>query len=118
MEFVISGKERELKFGIGFVRKLDENYTASHDGLEFGMGLMGSMMQLRLKNPTVLTNIIHAAVVGNVTQRQVDVAIEEYADENDGLGQLYEDLEEEMGKSSVVKDSLNNLEKLEAEQID
>lgn len=113
MEFVINGKEKELRFGIGFIRKLDESYKVSHEGLEFGMGLMGASMQLRMKNPTVLSDIIQASVVGNATQRQADIAVEEYAEENDGLGALFEEIEEEMGKSTVVKDSLNNLEEIE-----
>lgn len=116
MEFLINGKERELKFGIGFIRKLDEIYTAEQDGLEFGIGLIGATMQLRMKNPTALSDIIQAATVGSITQRQVDIAVEEYADENDGLNDLFVELEEEMGKSTVVKDSLNNLGKLESEQ--
>ena len=112
MEFVINGKERELKFGIGFIRKLDEIYKVDYNGIEFGMGLNMANVQLQQYNPSALSDVICAAAKGNVSQRQVDEAIEEYADENDGLGDLFESIIEEMGKSTIVKDSLKRAENL------
>ena len=54
MEFVINGKERELKFGIGFIRKLDDVYKVDYNGIEFGMGLNMANIQLQQFNPTAL----------------------------------------------------------------
>ena len=112
MELEINGKIRELKFGIGFIRKLDEIYKVDYNGIEFGMGLNMANVQLQQYNPSALSDVICAAVKGNVSQRQVDEAIEEYADENDGLGDLFESIIEEMGKSTIVKDSLKRVESL------
>ena len=112
MEFVINGKERELKFGIGFIRKLDEVYKVDYNGIEFGMGLNMANIQLQQFNPTALSEVIRSAIKGNVSQRQMDEAIEEYADENDGLGSLFESVIDEMGKSTVVKDTLKRAQKL------
>ena len=112
MEFLINGKIRELKFGIGFIRKLDEIYKVDYNGIEFGMGLNMANVQLQQYNPSALSDVICAAVKGNVSQRQVDEAIEDYAEENDGLGDLFEQVIEEMGKSAIVKDSLKRVESL------
>ena len=112
MEFVINGKERELKFGIGFIRKLDDVYKVDYNGIAFGMGLNMANIQLQQFNPTALSEVIQAAVKGVTSQKQVDEALEEYADENDGLGDLFEQVIEEMGKSAIVKDSLTRAENL------
>ena len=117
MEFVINGKERELKFGIGFIRKLDDVYKVDYNGIEFGMGLNMANIQLQQFNPKALVEVIHAAVRGVTSQKQVDEAVEDYADENDGLGELFELIMEEMGKSAIVKDSLTRAQNL-AEQAE
>ena len=112
MEFVINGKERELKFGIGFIRKLDDVYKVDYNGIEFGMGLNMANIQLQQFNPTALMEVIHAAVRGVTSQKQVDEALEDYAEENDGLGDLFEQVIEEMGKSAIVKDSLKRVQQM------
>ena len=112
MEFVINGKERELKFGIGFIRKLDDVYKVDYNGIEFGMGLNMANIQLQQFNPTALSEVIQAAVRGVTSQKQVDEALEDYAEENDGLGDLFEQVIKEMGKSAIVKDSLKRVESL------
>ena len=112
MEFVINGKERELKFGIGFIRKLDDVYKVDYNGIEFGMGLNMANIQLQQFNPTALSEVIQAAVRGVTSQKQVDEALENYAEENNGLGDLFEQVIEEMGKSAIVKDSLKRVESL------
>ena len=117
MEFVINGKERELKFGIGFIRKLDDVYKVDYNGIEFGMGLNMANIQLQQFNPTALVEVIHAAVRGVTSQKQVDEALEVYAEENDGLGSLFDLVIEEMGKSAIVKDSLKRATSL-AEQAE
>ena len=117
MEFVINGKERELKFGIVFIRKLDDVYKVDYNGIEFGMGLNMANIQLQQFNPTALVEVIHAAVRGVTSQKQVDEALENYAEENDGLGSLFDLVIEEMGKSAIVKDSLKRAASL-AEQTE
>ena len=112
MEFVINGKERELKFGIGFIRKLDDVYKVDYNGIEFGMGLNMANIQLQQFNPTALSEVIQAAVRGVTSQKQVDEALEDYAEENDGLGDLFEQIIEEMGKSAIVKDSLKRVQQM------
>src|SRR5699024_8569381 len=112
MAFVINGKERELKFGIGFIRKLDEVYKVDYNGIEFGMSLNMANIQLKQFHESALIEVIRAAIRGYTSQKQVDEALEYYAEENDGLGDLFEQVIEEMGKSAIVKDSLKRVENL------
>lgn len=111
MELKIKGIERELRFGTGFVRKLDETYQLKMNGIEFGAGLLMANMQMAQMNPTALSDVIRCAVKGNPKQMEVDAFIDDYADENDGLKELFDEVIGEMGKSSVVKDTMEQTQK-------
>lgn len=106
MELTVNGKTKELKFGIGFIRELDKIYKADLHGFAFGMGLTMGMAQLRQYNPTALSDVVRAAVKGNLSLQKVDELIEEYAEENDGLDSLFQEIIEEVGKSAVTKATL------------
>lgn len=109
MEFNVNGKERELRFGLRFIRELDELYKVDYEGIKFGMGVNLAYLGLNQYNPTTLVDVITASMAHNSNApklRSVENAIENYAEENDGLDQLFEDVLDEMGKSPVVKDSL------------
>lgn len=112
MEFNINGKTKELKFGIGFIRKLDAKYTGEMEGIKFGMGMMMATVQLRQYNPAALSDVIHCAMKGSPKVNDVDEVIEAYADEHDGLGDLFEEVLSEMGKSNVIKDTQERLQNL------
>ena len=112
MKFTIAGKEYELKFGLKFIRELDKVYTVDYQGMSFGMGINLAFMNLNQYNPTALVNVIHASLSHEeVRVNQVEEAIEDYADKNNGLGQLFNDVLEEMGKSAVVKDTIEQFKK-------
>lgn len=113
MKFKIAGKEYELKFGMKFIRQLDISRGVDYQGAEFGLGLHLAFMELLQYNPTVLTDIIQAAVSheAKVKQKDADEAIEKYAEENDGLESLFEGFKEELGKSPVTKATLRHIQK-------
>lgn len=115
MKLEIKGIEKELRFGTGFVRKLDEIYQVNMKGIEFGAGLIVSNLQLTQMNPAALSDVIRCAVKGNPKQVDVDSFLDDYADENDGLKDLFEEVISEMGKSSVVKDTMDRAEKAKVE---
>ncbi|HAM79602.1 tail assembly chaperone [Ornithinibacillus bavariensis] len=109
MEFAINGKKFELKFGMKFARELDKVFKVDYQGLQFGMGINMAFMSIQQNNPTVLTDVIKAAishhdVVPNV--KDIDEALEVYAEENDGFEQLFSDLTSALGKSPVAKSTI------------
>ena len=110
MELEIGGVVRELRFGTGFVRKLDQNYKANANGIEFGIGLLVANMQLSQMNPAILSDVIRCAAKGNLREREVDAFLDDYAEEEEGLAGLFEDITSELGKSFVVKDTLKKLQ--------
>lgn len=121
MEFTIKGKEYELKFGLAFIRQLDEKFKVNYQGMEFGMGIIQAMAGLQQYNPTTLADVLKAAATHSgkaPKQYDVDEALDEYAEEHDGLEQLFEDIIEEMGKSKTVKATQDKLQKVQAEAPD
>src|SRR5690606_39117471 len=106
MEFLINGKEYELKFGLAFIRQLDVKFKVDYQGLEFGMGINLAHMGLKQLNPVTLSDVIKAAATHSgkaPKQADVDTALDEYAEEKDGLDQLFDEIIEAMGKSPAIK---------------
>jgi len=119
MEFKIGKKNYHLKFGVKCVRELDKIYKIDHEGLEFGMGVNLAFVQLRTKSISGLSNVIKAAIshvesAPNIDK--VDAAVEAYAEENDGLNELFDELQEEMGKSPVMKGTLKDFQEKAKEE--
>lgn len=108
MQFKIKDENAKLKFGVKFVRLMDEKYKIDYQGLEFGMGVMHAQMGLAQRSVPTLSDIIHAATKGEYLQEEVDDAVEEHA-EKEGLKKLFKQIEDELGKSPVVQETLKAL---------
>ena len=104
MQFKINGNNEKLKFGVKFCRIMDEKYNIDYEGFEFGMGVVNSLIGLDAKSPTILSDIIYAALKGEYSQDDIDEAIDEYAEEN-GLNKLFKEVKSELGKSPTVKET-------------
>lgn len=111
MEFKIGKKNYQLKFGVKCARELDKIYKIDREGLQFGMGVNLAFAQLNMKNISTLSNVIKAAIshvdsAPNIDK--VDDAVGAYAEENDGLNKLFDEIQEEMGKSPVMKETIKD----------
>lgn len=106
----INGQNAELKFGIGFIRKMDVKHEAKvgNSGIKFGAGLILANLGLTQYNPVILADIIMCATKG-YTARDIDNAIEDYAEEHGDLEGLFEEVKEELGKSPVVKTAMEKM---------
>lgn len=109
MKIKINGKEYELRFGIKFNRELDEVYTQSVDGFEFGVGVEKATSYLAMKNNVALFEVIKAGTSHlrqRPTDEEIEQAIEEYG--NDGkLSDLYDDILKAMGNSPFLTDKMS-----------
>lgn len=116
MEFKVKEKTYELKFGLAFIRQLDEKFKVNYQGMEFGMGVIQAMAGLQQYNPTTLADVLKAAATHSgkaPKQYDVDEALDEYAEENDGLEDLFKEIIEELGKSKTVKATLDKLDQVQ-----
>lgn len=100
MELKINGKDKELKFGMKFLRSLDKLHSMNQYGIEFGVGLQTVLPNFLSGNPVALSEIISAAT--NSTQDEADKAIEDYAEEND-LDKLFDEVLENLKTASLTK---------------
>lgn len=111
MKLRIKNKEKELKYNIGFIRRLDEIHSVEVDVLgvemQFGVGLVSANVQLGQYSPTILSDIIRAAA--ECTQAEADKAIEDYAEKEGSLEKLFKEVSSELKKSPVVKTTLKKM---------
>ncbi len=111
MKLKIKNKEKELKFNIGFIRRLDEIHNVGVDVLgvemQFGVGLISASVQLSQYSPMILSDIIRAAA--DCSQAEADKAIEDYAEKEGSLDKLFEEVSLELKNSPVVKTTLNKM---------
>ena len=110
MRFKIKGEEVKLKLGIKFIRLLDEIYRIDYQGLDFGMGVMYAQIGLNQKSVPTLSDVIRCGLGNDFTQDEVDEAVEIFAEEN-SLSKLFEQVEQALGKSKVVQETMEGLRK-------
>ena len=110
MRFKIKGEEVKLKMGIKFIRLLDEIYRIDYQGLDFGMGVMYAQIGLNQKSVPTLSDVIRCGLGNDFTQDEVDEAVENFAEEN-SLSKLFEQVEQALGKSKVVQETMEGLRK-------
>lgn len=112
MEIEIKGKDTELKFNFRFIRKMDAIYRIEQDGLEMSMGVSMAYNALNMYSVNDLVNVIHASSVEKVSRKDVEESIESYAEENDGLEGLFDEVQDELGKSPLTKATIQRFKKL------
>lgn len=110
MDLHIAGKTHELTFGFGFIRTLDEKYKYEQNGMKMGFGINMAYSLLDNLQPDALVDVIFAATKG-VSRKEIESFIEDYADENGELEPLFDELKDEMGKSGMIKSTLNKFRK-------
>ncbi|HFH8225657.1 TPA: tail assembly chaperone [Streptococcus agalactiae] len=60
-EITIVGKTYPLNFGFDFIREMDKRHFVENNGFKFGTGIQTATLQLSIKNPLILEDIILSA---------------------------------------------------------
>ncbi|SIT91719.1 tail assembly chaperone [Edaphobacillus lindanitolerans] len=123
MNFAINGKDYELRFGMLFLKEMDEHYKMKVNGqVEFSMGMKFALPYLKTGNLPALHNTLCAALKHHKeikpfqVEREIErIAEEDAENETDNLGELFEELLEEMGKQPLLKKEFSQLQKTEKE---
>lgn len=99
----IKEKEYEVRFGIGFIRELDEKYfTQSQSGVKFGMGVEVKVPMLLTMDAVTLSEILYA---GTCTEknRPTQQEIDDYIDNAEDIEALFDEVISELKKHNATK---------------
>lgn len=101
----IAKKDYELNYGFDFIREMDKRYHVDNNGFTFGTGVQTAVMQLSLKNPLILEDIILSAT-HHLKTSPSKKAIEDWVIEQaeaDKLGEAFEDFLESLKTAPLLK---------------
>ena len=105
MQLTIDKKQYDFKFGVGFVRKLDENYGIKQNGIAFGFGLARVIPGLNSYDPAVLAEVLQCAAKQAINLTKLD----DYLDDCPDLEKVFDTVLAEMTKANTVKRDVNNM---------
>lgn len=113
MQITINEKEYTLRFGTKFINTLDNIYSQSMNGVEFGMGIEMMQSYIGLRRPTALMNVIKAGLSHLDTVPSND-ALEDYLEsvfEKGDDEKLFVQVEKSMEQAPFLKRKLKELKR-------
>lgn len=115
MLVTINGTEYTVKFGIAFIRQLDEKYfVKNQSGVKFGTGLETKVPMLLTGDAVTLSEFIY---MGTCTdeKRPSQKEVDNYVDEAEDIEELFDTVVDELKKHNAtrlkMKELLEALEK-------
>lgn len=111
MVLTINEKEYNIKFGVKFVRKMDEKYYISSDGVKYGMALEKKLPTLFSGDAVTLSEVIYEGTCAE-PKRPTKDEIDNFIDEHDDIEGLFEEVLEELKNSNATKVAITKTEKV------
>lgn len=111
MQIKLGEKEYTLRFGLKFIRELDEKYYAERNGIKYGAALELKIPFVLAGDTVTLAEFLYSATATEEkrpTQDQVDYFIEE----TDDIEALFDEVHSELKKSNVTKKRTEEMEAL------
>lgn len=111
MQIKIGDKEYNVKFGVKFVRRMDEKYYVSNDGIKFGMSLDKKLPMLFTGDTVTLSEVLYEGSCAE-PKRPTKDEIDTFIDEHENIKGLFEEVLEELKNSNATKVAITRSEKL------
>lgn len=111
MDLTINNKEYTLRFGTKFINSLDNMYSQSMNGVEFGMGMELMHSYMGIRRPTALMNVIKAGLshLNTVPSNEdLEVHLEGLYEEGKEEA-LFKELEKAMEQAPFLKRKMKEL---------
>lgn len=109
MVITISGNDYGVKFGVAFVRQLDEKYfVKSQSGVKFGTGLETKVPMLLTGDAITLSEFLYLGTCTEAkrpTQKEVD----NYVDEAEDIEGLFDTVVDELKKHNATRLKMQEL---------
>lgn len=112
MRLEINDKPVDLKFSFEFIERMDKRFATDDRANDMGVGLsVGLGLLERTYSPTTLVDVIHSATNG-VTKDNIKKFVEDYANENESLEPLFDEIIAEIKKAPMLTATLKKMDKL------
>lgn len=109
MVITINGNDYGVKFGVAFVRQLDEKYfVKSQSGVKFGTGLETKVPMLLTGDAITLSEFLYLGTCTEAkrpTQKEVD----NYVDEAEDIEGLFDTVVDELKKHNATRLKMQEL---------
>lgn len=106
----IKNNDYEVRFGIAFVRALDEKYYYEQSGLgtKFGTGMETLIPRLLLYDPVALSEFLY---FGTCTEkkRPSQMDVDAYVDQVEDIDALFDEVIQELKKQNATKKKMEAL---------
>ena len=111
MQITINEKEYNVKFGVKFVRKMDEKYYVSDGGIKFGMALEKKLPTLFAGDVVTLAEVLYEGTCAE-SKRPAKDEIDTFIDEHEDIEGLFEEVLEELKNSNATQVAITRTEKM------
>ena len=106
----IKDTEYRVKFGLGFVRKLDEKYYVQNNtSVKFGLGVETQVPKLLTGDPVALSEFLYLGTCAE-EKRPSQADVDEYLDDAENIDVLFDEVIEELRRSNATRAKLGELE--------
>ena len=105
----IKNNDYEVRFGIAFVRALDEKYyVQSKTGIKFGTGMETRIPLLLTYDPITLSEFLY---LGTCTEkkRPSQMDVDAYVDQVEDIDALFDEVIQELKKQNATKKKMETL---------
>lgn len=103
MVLTINGMDYAVRFGVGFVRKLDEKYFVQNKaGAKFGVGLETKIPMLLTKDAVTLSEFLYEGTCAE-EKRPTQEEIDAYIDNAQDVDKLFGEVVGELKKHNATK---------------
>lgn len=102
MVLTIGGTDYEVRFGVRFVKTLDEKYNKKIDGMAYGMGLEMRIPFLFSEDITVLSEFLYEGTC-HLKKRPTVSQVDDYIDECEDIEALFEEVKSDLKKQNATQ---------------
>lgn len=110
MNLTINGNDYEVRFGVRFVKKLDEKYSNTIGGITYGTGLETRLPFLFNEDITVLSEFLYEGTC-HLKKRPTVEQVDNYIDDCEDIEALFEEVKSDLKNQNATRKKALTIEK-------
>lgn len=104
----VNSKDYSFRFGVGFIRRMDERYQMKENGVSFGASMETRVPMLLAKDTAALAEILFIANQTE-TPRLSQNDVDDFIDNADNIEAVFDEVIDELKKSNATKLKMKSL---------